>query len=276
MLPQRLQLAGPPHIYYVTGRCALNQPLFAQEQEAAHFLTLAAALLRCADANLFGYAIEGQAYHLIFQHREQVLDSDREILQRWRRFSGGGPGQQAGKLRARFASVGGIMQTLAQRYSRAWHQRHGGSGSIWAGRYRACLLADASGLLCAIAWLEYACAERMLLSSRGRHQPEHEPQLASLPLREHRDGSVTPADEGALLTVPPPPSRIQELIDLFADDIDDDSFQVYGHALDHGWALGRPESLIEATARLGREGGRGRSRRIRELDDVLGLCGFWG
>ncbi|MFW5844977.1 MAG: hypothetical protein ACOCXJ_01995 [Planctomycetota bacterium] len=275
MQPQRHQLTGPPHTYYVTAQCALRQELLAGP-EAQHFLDLVADLCRCVDGNLFAYAIDADAYHLIIQHRDQVLDADQELQRRWRSFGGAAQAAQPDRLRTRFASLGGIMQTLAQRYSRAWHQRNGGRGGIWAERYRACLLADASALLCAVAWLEYGRAQGSLLSSRGRHQRDSDPPLALLPLREHSDGSVLTADSEGLLLVPPAAERIQSLLDSFAAELDAEAYTAYEHALTHGWALGRPESLIEATARLGRSTGRGRSRRIRELDDQLGLCGFWG
>jgi hypothetical protein len=158
------------------------------------------------------------------------------------------------------------MQTLAQRYSRAYHARHGGRGHLWRERYHACLLADDSALIAAWAWL-HRC---------GRHHGQLSRPFTPLPLRQLPDGSAVAADE-APFGLPPPPAHVgTELAQHLADNLTGDDLAMYGQALNRSWCLGRPESLVEAQARLGRDVGRGRSRRRHELNDQLGLCGVWG
>ncbi|TVR08456.1 MAG: hypothetical protein EA401_13935 [Planctomycetota bacterium] len=76
--------------------------------------------------------------------------------------------------------------------------------------------------------------------------------------------------------MPPSPGNDQDLFDRFCQQLPSESADEYLKAALHSWALGRPESLTEALSRLARGPGRGRSRRARELDDELGLCGVWG
>jgi hypothetical protein len=170
------------------------------------------------------------------------------------------------------------MQTLLQRFSREWNRRHAGRGHLWSGRYRACLLADDNALLAAVAWVEddhLHRATRVVSSvdARGASAPV---PLAPLPIRRGPDGSLFTADES--------PPGLSPLTDQdgrtgfrdYVAELPPGDLAAYGVALSNGWALGRPESLSGLLSRIGRSGGRGRSRQLRELDDRLGLCGVWG
>jgi hypothetical protein len=70
--------------------------------------------------------------------------------------------------------------------------------------------------------------------------------------------------------------EIQTWLDRFSATMRTEHLSMYGEAIQHGWALGRPESLTDVLTRLGRGQGRGRSRSLRDLSDELGLCGVWG
>lgn len=51
------------------------------------------------------------------------------------------------------ASLPRLMQALGRRYVRHFHLRHGGSGTLWEGRYRATVLQE-DWVLPALVWLE--------------------------------------------------------------------------------------------------------------------------
>jgi len=276
---QRRHVIGAPHIYYLHARCALGQALLATAAEQQAMRSLLELLRRCFDLRVYAYAIEGDAYHLVLRHADRLVESDERLSQRWS-LLGGRHGPPPERLRRRFTTLDGLMQTLAQRFSHDFHRRNGGRGSIWAGRYRACLLADDAALLAAVAWVEHglgpklpSCASSFAQRRRAVLEP---PQLARLPLRITPGGEVVPSDE-AILNLPPPAAADEpSLLDRFVATLDSNAVAGYGEALARAWTLGRPESLTEALARLGRHSGRGRSRSLRELDDELGLCGVWG
>jgi putative transposase len=48
---------------------------------------------------------------------------------------------------AQHESLGRLMQTIGRRYVSAYHRRHGGSGTLWNGRYRSALVEPGSTLL---------------------------------------------------------------------------------------------------------------------------------
>jgi len=270
-------LAGPPHSYYVQGHCAGDlAPL--DEDESRYFLALLERIRRVFDLRLYAYLILPDGYRLVFRHAERVVDSTEHLRERWR-LLGGRSAPREDRLRRRLTSLSGVMQTLTQRFSMEHHRRRGGQGHLWAGRYRACLLADDTALLAVVSWLErVAAATQPAERSSGsrRRGGDASPALAPLPLRATPGDEVVPADDSTMALPPPTAEKECELLDRFAGTLNAENLASYGAAVDKAWTIGRPESLAEALARLGRQSGRGRSRRLRELDDELGLCGVWG
>jgi len=270
-------LVGPPHTYLVQVSTALGMAVFDHPGEADHLLTLVARLREAFDLRLFGYLITQDGLRLVVRHHPTVSDGDDRLRARWALIDGS-PLITVPRIKQRFASLGGFMQTLLQRFSRDWNRRHSSRGHLWSGRYRACLLADDNALLAAVAWVEdehLHRATRVVSSVGGRiaHAPV---PLSPLPIRRGPDGSLFTADES-----PPglPPLTDQDGRTGFRDyvaELPPNDLAAYGIALSNGWALGRPESLSGLLSRIGRSGGRGRSRQLRELDDRLGLCGVWG
>lgn len=272
--PSRELIAGEPHCYCVHATSALGHEIFAKGTEDGEFLDLVERMRYCLDLRIYAYLILPDSYYLILQHQGQVRDHDQVLQERWHELTGSKRILPATRLRQRFTSLTAIMQTLAQRYSRGYHQRNGGRGSIWGERYRACLLADDSAVLAAIAFLHSHQDQALRLAPL--HGDELGPFISPSPLREVAAGVITPTDEAPLGTHPPAAETWPVLLADFLDGLDDDSRNDYGHALRHGWALGRPESLVPSLSRMSRSSGRGRSRQIHELNDDLGLCGLWG
>ena len=167
------------------------------------------------------------------------------------------------------------MQTLLQTLRRLRSLRC--PGTWWAPRYRSCLLSDDSALIAAVLAIEHEQNGVLSSSVTQREFPQEGlPQLATLPLCVMPDGEVLPRDGTPMGVRPPPPGQDHALLQDCLEQGLDDQTPTYAKALGQAWALGRPESLSESMARLGRQSGRGRSRRIRELDDDWGLCGVWG
>ena len=272
--PSRENIVGEPHCYCVHAHCALGQQIFSQGQEAEHFLELLEHLRHCFDLRIYAYAICPDRYYILLQHQERLLDNDQVIQDRWQEWTGSSRILPINKLREKMCSLSSIMQTLSQRYSRSYHSRHQGKGSIWASRYRACLLADDTALLASIAYL------RSMQKQAVRMAPilgdDHGPSINPSPLREVATGVITPTDEAPLGTHPPAAEEWPVLLDSFLEGISPDCYDDYRQALEHGWALGRPESLVPSLARMSRPSGRGRSRQLHDLNDDLGLCGLWG
>lgn len=269
----RNRLIGHPYTYHLQLATALDQPCYAQFDAQGELREILEQVRAAYDARCYAWALAPSRLNLVLRHVPSTEDDDR-LRQRWRTL-GGSARIPATRLRARMDSLGCLMQTLAQRTSQAWHRRHGTRGHLWAGRYRACLLADDAALLVACACCERLPGAVVASGRTGDADDNPPPYLAPLPIRSLPGGMMVPADEAQLGLPHPLPDAEGQLMPEFVAQIES-ALPSYMHALEHGWALGRPESLTECVGRLGRTSGRGRSRQVRELDDELGLCGVWG
>ncbi len=275
-MPRRTALLGHPHTYAIEVRTTLDLPLLDAEGEVEALLTEFERVRLAFDARCFAFAVAPSALRLVLNHRAAGDDDEADLRARWTA-AGGGSEIPAERLYARLTSLSGFMQTLLQRTTRACNRRHGARGSRWSARYRSCLLADDTATLAAIAWAERTPPHWSLRSSRDQHQNAPAPvTLAPPPLVAGPDGDLLPTGDAPPGLTPPSSDERQAWLDRFCDALGGDAIAAYGEAIAHGWALGRPESLAECLSRLGRVGGRGRSRSARDLADELGLCGVWG
>jgi len=275
-MPQRYTIIGAPHTYYVAIHSAFGHPVFREAADVTSALSSLELLREAFACRCHALAITEDALHIVIHHPPLAAGDDAFLRARW--MAAGGRAQvTSSKLRERLGSLSGFMQTLLQRLSREWNRRHHRRGSLWARRYRACLLADDSAVLAAIAWIEEELGASALLTSRHiRHDAHPTLRLAAPPLRIGPDNQWFPADEGPPGIPPPANDDLRLWLDRIASELGAAHRRAYGEALQHGWALGRPESLTDPLSRLSRGTGRGRSRRLRQLADDLGLCGVWG
>lgn len=275
-MPQRSAILGPPHTYYVAIQTALGQPLFADPADRDRALRGLEQVREAFAARCHAFALAHDALHVVLYHPPDPAGDDDYLRDRWIA-AGGRATVPPGRLRARLGSLSGFMQTLLQRLSRDWNRRHGTTGSLWARRYRACLLADDAALLAAVAWVEEELGLTAASSSRTvRSEVQPIVRLAAPPLRIGPDEQWFTADDGPPGIPPPANEDLRLWLDRIASELGPEHRRAYGEALQHGWALGRPESLTGPLARLARGSGRGRARRLRHLADDLGLCGVWG
>lgn len=276
MLCQRRNILGPPDVYFVRMTCALGHPVFSDQAASEAFLDLLCTLIEGFRLRLFSFRIEKALIELVLRHNRTTSETDDHLRRRWTLAGGRTATLSTARLRRRMGSLDGFMQTLAQRFSRDWNLKQKQSGHLWAGRYKACLLADDAALLAAVAWSEDDQRPTPLRSSLGQHGISRRPVLSALPLRSAPGNLVLPADEAPPGCTPPPDHDLQACFERYRAGLLPSCLTAYGQALARGLVLGRPESLSESLARLGRPTGRGRSRKLRDLDDQRGLCGVWG
>ncbi|TVR42663.1 MAG: hypothetical protein EA402_11295 [Planctomycetota bacterium] len=275
----RQALCGPPHCYYLSVRTALDLPRLAESGVAALLGEQLELVREVFDAHLYAWRIQAEGFQLVLRHRVRRNEDSSLIAQRWQRL-GGKSTPRPESLQARLVTLSGLMQTLLSSLAKRLRRHTGGPGTWWAPRFTSCLLCDDSALIAAITALEYTeNAQGCLGSSQHQHGQSAipgQPHLAPPPLSVMPDGTVLPRDTTPMGIRPPPPGLEQELLDTCVSQMEDEQLMRYRQAIERSWAMGRPESLSECLARLGRSGGRGRSRRARELDDEWGLCGAWG
>ena len=205
----RLAVAGLPHL--VVQRGHNGQAVFLDADDRQAYL---AALREAAAAH--GVALHGHA----------LLDSEAWLLLT--------PGDAPALSR--------LMQALGRRYVSGFNSRHGRSGTLWDGRFRATVLDPDAACLDALLFIETllpAADPAAAWSSRAHHLGlAREPSLAD-PSAYWRLGN-TPFDREIAwrgqLEAGLAPSRSAQL----------------AQATRKGWALGSPEFLAALAARVER------------------------
>jgi len=274
-MPGRISMAPAGGTYYVSTSVWPGHQALVPVIERERFLTLLERVRTTFQARIYAYAVHQAGVHLLLTLRDQREEPESRLRERWRRLTPRSVPPSA-RLRERLSSLSGFMQTMLQRFSRDWNQRHQRSGRLWAPRYRATAVVDDRSLLASLTWIERT-SDAAGVTSRGRHdQGRAVLLLASPPLRTGPGDFLCPADEAPPGCYPPPDGAYESCLERFSATITPTSSQAHGRALGAGWALGRPESLGGVISHLARASGRGRVRQVRDLDDDLGLCGVWG
>jgi putative transposase len=192
----RLSVPGLPHLAVQRGH---DQALVARDAvDRARWRALLAEAASACNVDVHAYAVGG--------NRALLLATPAE----------------AGALSR-------LMQIVARRYTVAFNRRHGRSGTLWAGRFRAAVLEPARWLVPAMRLVEEAGAVDPAdhLDSGPHHRGERSDALVTDHPAFWALGN-TPFDREAAY-------RLQSTQPLAATDR-----AALEHAMLHGWALGSP------------------------------------
>ena len=215
----RLVVPGQAHHLVQRGHNA--QPVFIDDEDRRQYLAALRDALRA---------------HTVVLHAYALLDDAVQLLLR--------PPSEAALSR--------MVQAVGRRYVAGFNRRHGRSGTIWEGRFRAGVVQQGEPTLQSLRMID------ALASPTGR-------RWSSAP---HRLGLA----RDALVSDPPeywqlgntPFEREAAYGALLDRGLSAEERQRIEHAASQGWALGAPAFLAEVAATLGRPArprARGRPRR---------------
>ncbi|MDP3224238.1 MAG: transposase [Rubrivivax sp.] len=131
----RLALAGHTHWVVQLSHQALTP--FVDEQDRMQYLAALQLAAQQEDVQLLAYALCDGAVHLLLTPRE-------------------GP------------SLGRLMQAVGRRYVSAHHRRHGGSGTLWNGRFRCAVVEPGATLLEVLCFIDSQGADISRTGQRHR------------------------------------------------------------------------------------------------------------
>jgi len=211
---RRLVVPGLVHLLVQRGHNA--QPVFVDDEDRRLYL---AALLD---------ALRSQAVVL---HAYALLDNQVQLLLR-------PPSEPA---------LSRMMQALGRRYVAAFNRRHGRSGTIWEGRFRAGVVQDGEPTLQGMLLVDSSPARRGLAGSmQAGHwsSARHRLGLCRDPL------VIDPPEFWGLGNTPF--EREAAYAALLARGLDAEQVQRIENAAASGWALGSPQFLAEIERQLGR------------------------
>lgn len=210
----RLVAAG--HAHHVVQRGHNAQPVFVDDADRLVYLT---ALQDAARA------------HAVLVHAYALLPNQVQLLLR----------PDAAEALSR------TMQAAGRRYVSAFNRRHGRSGTLWEGRFRAALVQPGTPTLHSLVLIDALLPRHALAASAAEARWSSAPHRLGL----RRDPLVSdPAEFWQLGNTPF--EREAAYAALLARGLSDAEVQRIEHAAVHGWAIGSPQFLAEAAAQLGR------------------------
>lgn len=203
----RLVVPGQAHHLVQRGHNA--QPVFIDDEDRRQYLAALRDALRA---------------HAVVLHAYALLDDAVQLLLR--------PPSEAALSR--------MVQAVGRRYVAGFNRRHGRSGTIWEGRFRAGVVQQGEPTLQSLRMID------ALASPTGR-------RWSSAP---HRLGLA----RDALVSDPPeywqlgntPFEREAAYAALLAQGLDEAVVRRIEHAATNGWALGAPHFLAEMAQQSGR------------------------
>lgn len=145
---RRLSLAG--HVHWLIQRGHNGRTVFADE----------------ADCLLFQRALlEASRQEGVQVHAYALVDTEAQLLV--------SPSQAP--------SLGRMMQALGRRFVAAHHRRHGGSGTLWAGRYHCAVVEPGATLLDVLTLIEGSAVQAGASSFNHRGHGAADPLVTELP-----------------------------------------------------------------------------------------------
>lgn len=206
----------PGQAHHLVQRGHSAQPVFVDDEDRRLYLAALQDALRAQAVVLHAYAL---------------LDNEVQLLLR--------PPSEAALSR--------MMQALGRRYVAAFNRRHGRSGTIWEGRFRAGVVQEGAHTLQAMLLIDALPSRQRLLAS---------PQVSRWSSAAHRLG----LRRDPLVTDPPefwrlgntPFEREAAYAGLLAQGLDPAQVRHIEHAAASGWALGSAQFLADMAQQLGR------------------------
>ncbi len=132
---RRLVLAGQPHL--VIQRTLDQRAAFVDDEDRSRFIDALRTALAAERVQLHAYALGDTEIRLLATPAEP-------------------------------RSLARLMQAVGRRYVVAYNRRHGRTGTLWEGRFRACPVEPGEFLLAAMAWVEQP-AGNMAPGSANHH-----------------------------------------------------------------------------------------------------------
>jgi putative transposase len=217
----RIPLAGVPHQVLLRGNN--GQAVFVEDDDRRMFVTMLRDATTQCQVVVHGYALLDTRVHLLV-------------------------------TAATDDGIGRAMQSLGRRYVVAFNRRHGRSGTLWEGRFRAHAVGGDTNVLRCLRFIETAALQST--SSRAWSSLPHH-------LGERRDPLLS--DPQAYWRLGNTPFEREAAYRAFVDDgVSESETQVFTGSLTSGRPMGDAKFEEEVESRTGRtlaRRGRGRPRK---------------
>jgi putative transposase len=152
----RMVLKGEPGVYHVISRTALAGFVLG-DMEKDFFLNLIRRLSRVYFAEVLGFCLMGNHFHLLVRMHPGENQSDEEIKRRFSLYYGKEAeirDDQIPHLREKWASLSEYVKEIKQVFSRYYNRRHSRRGFFWSERFKSLILDNGETLINCLAYID--------------------------------------------------------------------------------------------------------------------------
>jgi putative transposase len=209
----RLDLPGVPQ--HIVQRGNNRLPCFLDDGDRLRYLTLLRDALAATGVRLHAYVLMDNPVHLL-------------------------------ATPPAFGAIGGMMQRLGRQYVSQFNARHGRSGTLWEGRYKACLVDSERYVLACYRYIELNPVRARMVDVPARYRWSS--CAANLGLRPHSGLEPHPAWRSL---GPTPAERTDRYRALLDELLPEDMLTEIRHYLQQQRAWGRDDfrAMVEAKTR---------------------------
>ncbi len=154
----RLIVKGEATVYHVMSRTALEGFVIG-DIEKEYFLNLIKRLSRIYFAEVLGFCLMGNHFHLLVRMHPGDDVDDEEIMRRFSEYHGEDEEVVLGKdqipyMREKWSSLSEYMKEIKQGFSRFYNRRHGRKGFFWSERFKSLIVDNGETLINCLAYID--------------------------------------------------------------------------------------------------------------------------
>ena len=154
----RLKVKGEPAVYHVISRTALDGFVLG-DLEKDFLFDLIKRLSRIYFAEVFGYCIMGNHFHLLVRMHPGSNYSDEEVKERFLEYFGKDTKKilmedQIPYFRTKWENLSEFVKEIKQSFSRFYNRRHHRKGFFWSERFKSVIVDNGETLINCLAYID--------------------------------------------------------------------------------------------------------------------------
>jgi len=152
----RMLIKDEPAIYHTMSRTALDGFVLG-DQERDYFVSLLRHLSRIYFAQVLGYCIMGNHFHVVVRMSPGDDYDDEQIHSRHKTYYGKNSKLMPGQIpffRKKWANLSEFIKELKQRFACYYNRLHDRRGYFWGDRFRSVIVEDGQTLINCLAYVE--------------------------------------------------------------------------------------------------------------------------
>jgi REP element-mobilizing transposase RayT len=155
----RMIIKDEPAVYHVMSRTALDGFVLG-DVEKEYLVELIKKLSQVYFAEVLGFCIMGNHFHLLVRMHQDEEYTDEEIRERFKLYYGMKDSEEELhigdilKLRKKWSSLSEYMREIKQGFSRFYNKRHKRKGFFWSDRFKSVIVDNGETLINCLAYID--------------------------------------------------------------------------------------------------------------------------